>query len=174
MSNSPEPVLAKAAIDHAPNTGIIDSQTTTETSRLVCISQEANAALMRGDVTTYRRLVPLTEDFTLMSPFGGRPSREPDITGETWAEISRFFRNGTLKQDVVQTYSGTDMIVLAVIEHAHVEVGGLPAQDWALRVTLVYRRERGQWCLAHRHADPLHHRISLEQSAALGRGSKVR
>jgi ketosteroid isomerase-like protein len=63
------------------------------------------------------------------------------------------------------------MIVLAVIERAHVEVGGLPAQDWALRVTLVYRREDGQWRLAHRHADPLGHAITLEQSAALGRGA---
>ncbi len=171
MSDSLEPVLTNTASAPGAPTGIVDSQTSTETSHLVCISQEANAALMRGDVATYRQLVPLTEDFTLMSPFGGRPSRAPDITGETWAEISRFFRNGTLKQDVVQTYSATDMIVLAGIEHAHVEVGGLPAQDWALRVTLVYRRERGKWRLAHRHADPLHHPISLEQSAALGRGA---
>lgn len=64
------------------------------------------------------------------------------------------------------------MVVLAVIEHAvAVEVGGLPAQDWDLRVTLVYRRETDGWRLVHRHADPLAVGISLEASAALGRGS---
>ncbi len=138
---------------------------------LARISEEANAALMRGDVDTYRALVPRTQDFTLMSPFGGTPSHEAGFTEKTWDGMRQFFRNGTLKQEVVQTYAGTDMIVLAVIERAHVEVGGLPAQDWALRVTLVYRREDGEWRLAHRHADPLGHAITLEQSAALGRGA---
>ncbi len=138
---------------------------------LARISEEANAALMRGDVDTYRALVPRTQDFTLMSPFGGTPSHEAGFTEKTWEGMKQFFRNGTLKQEVVQTYASADMIVLAVIERAHVEVGGLPAQDWALRVTLVYRREDGEWRLAHRHADPLGHAITLEQSAALGRGA---
>jgi ketosteroid isomerase-like protein len=62
------------------------------------------------------------------------------------------------------------MVVLATIEHAAVEVGGLPAQDWALRVTLVYRRAGSEWRLVHRHADPLAHAIGLEKAAALGRG----
>ena len=65
------------------------------------------------------------------------------------------------------------MVVLAIIERAHVEVGGLPAQDWALRVTLVYRREGSAWRLAHRHADPLSHAINLTQSAALARGERA-
>jgi ketosteroid isomerase-like protein len=84
--------------------------------------------------------------------------------------MGRFFRNGRLRQEVVQTYASADMIVLAVIERANVEVGGLPAQDWALRVTLVYRREGSAWHLVHRHADPLAEGISLELAAALGSG----
>jgi ketosteroid isomerase-like protein len=60
--------------------------------------------------------------------------------------------------------------VIAAIERTHVEVGGLAGQDWALRVTLVFRKEKGQWMLAHRHADPLVEGISLELAAALSRG----
>ena len=35
--------------------------------------------------------------------------------------MGRFFRNGTLRQEIVQTYGTSDMVVLAVIERAHVE-----------------------------------------------------
>jgi ketosteroid isomerase-like protein len=139
-------------------------------AELIQRSADANAALMRGDVDKYRALVPLAIDFTLMSPFGGTPTRGSDITSEHWKAMERFFRNGTLEQEVVQSYASADMVVLATIERAHVEVGGLPAQDWSLRVTLVYRREGTEWLLAHRHADPLVAGISLEQSAALARG----
>jgi ketosteroid isomerase-like protein len=131
-------------------------------------SETANAALLRGDVDTYLSLITLSEDFTLMSPFGGKPS-SGTYSRERWEEIGRFFRNGTLKQELVRAYGSAEMVVLVVIERCHGEVGGLPAQDWPLRVTLVYRREGVDWRLVHRHADPLAKGISLEQSALLAR-----
>ena len=87
--------------------------------------------------------------------------------------MGRFFRNGTFEQEVVQSYASAEMVVIAVIERCHVEVGGLPAQEWPLRVTLVYRREGSEWRLAHRHADPLVKGVSLEQAAALARGTRL-
>jgi ketosteroid isomerase-like protein len=158
------PQVAKAAA-----TGNADLAATV--ADLIRTSEEGNAALMRGDIATYTRLVPLTDDFVLMSPFGGKPSPVSDYTPERLEAIGRFFRNGTFSQEVLATYATNDMVTLVTVERAHVEVGGLPAQDWALRLTLVYRRdEDGSWRLAHRHADPLSHGISLEQAAALGRG----
>jgi ketosteroid isomerase-like protein len=138
---------------------------------LIRRSAEANAALMRGDADRYRALIPHSADYLLMAPFGGTPTRGSDMTEERWQATGRFFRNGTFEQEVVQTYGSPEMIVLAVIERCHVEVGGLPAQEWLLRVTLVYRREGSEWQLAHRHADPLAKGISLEQAAALTRGT---
>jgi len=70
-----------------------------------------------------------------------------------------------------RAYRSTDLIVVAAIERAHVEVANIPAQDWALRVTLVFRKEKGLWLLAHRHADALAGGISVEHAAALARGS---
>jgi ketosteroid isomerase-like protein len=141
-----------------------------DAAELVRRSAEANAALLRGDVARYRSLVTLTEDFTLFSPFGGRPTRGAEMTEARWESMGRFFAHGTLRQEVVETYATAEMVVLAVIERARGEVGGLPAQDWPLRVTLVYRREGGEWRLAHRHADPLARGIGLGQAAALARG----
>jgi len=140
-----------------------------EVRELARRSEEANDALMRGDVDRYRALVPLADDFMLMSPFGGEPSHGVDQ--QRIDALRSFFKNGALKQELVGAYRSVDLIVLAVIERAHVEVGGLPMQDWALRVTLVYRREGSEWRLAHRHADPLALGISREHAAALGRGA---
>lgn len=144
---------------------------------LVTRSADSNRALMRGDIEAYRALVSFADDFTLMSPFGGTPSKGTDYTPEKMAALGRFFRNGSHAQELVQAYASDGMVVLAIIERSHVEVGGLPAQDWALRVTLVYRRDGGtggggkdnEWRLVHRHADPLVAGIGLEESAALAR-----
>jgi ketosteroid isomerase-like protein len=141
-------------------------------AKLARESELGNAALLRGDVDGYLRHIKLGDDFTLMSPFGGTPSKG-NYTIERWQEIGRFFRNGTLRQEFVQGYSTSDMAALVVIEHCRGEVGGLAMQDWSLRVTLVYRRDGDKWLLVHRHADPLANGITVAQSAALARGAEA-
>jgi hypothetical protein len=93
-------------------------------------------------------------------------------TPERMERMGRFFRNGTFSQELVQAYGSSEMVVLAIIERSNVEVGSLPVQDWALRVTLVYRREGTEWRLAHRHADPIVESLSLQQAAAIARGER--
>jgi len=144
--------------------------TADDVTELIRRSATAHAALMRGDLGGYRALITYTDDFTLMSPFGGAPTLGSDMTNERMEAMARFFRNGTFEQELVQAYGSAEIVVLAVIERQNVEVGGLPAQDWPLRVTLVYRREGTEWRLAHRHADPLVEGISLERAAALAQG----
>lgn len=137
------------------------------------IYARANAALLRGDANEWKRLVPLSQDFVLMSPFGGTPSRFEEYTPERIARMGRFFRNGDFRQEIVQSFATDDMIVLATIERSNVEVGGLPAQDWALRVTSVFRRQGSDWVLAHRHADPIVEEVSLPEAARLSRGERM-
>jgi len=130
----------------------------------------AHEALMRGDLAGYRDSITTADDFTLMAPFGGEPSRG-NPSDERWEQIARFFRHGKNSSlELIQAYGSADVVVLVAIERTHAEVGGLEGQDWSLRVTLVFRREAGRWLLAHRHADPLAAGISLAQSAALARG----
>lgn len=140
---------------------------------LIAVSERSNAALMRGDAETWSKLVKLSPDFSLMSPFGGAPSFGPEYTPDRVMRMGKFFRNGNFKMEVVESYATRDMVVLALIEHSNVEVGAMPAQDWALRVTLVYRRAGSQWELVHRHADPLVAPVDLVQAAALARGERA-
>jgi ketosteroid isomerase-like protein len=124
---------------------------------------------MRGDVDRYREIVEYAEDFTLFSPFGGQPTR--GVTPENFKRMGKFFRNGVFKQEVVSTYHVDDMVVLALIERPYVSVAGLPEQEWALRVTLVYRKDNGKWRLVHRHADPLVHGITHAHAAEHASGT---
>ena len=130
----------------------------------------SEVAFIRGDMRTYLSLISHSDDYTLMAPFGGAPRRGFDASPARLARLSRFFRGGSGRVDVVQTHASGSMVVLAMIAHLRGNVGGLPEQDWPLRVTQVYRRDVPGWRLVHRHADLLLHEISLEQAAALARG----
>lgn len=133
----------------------------------------ANERLMRGDIAGYRRAIAVTPDFTLMDPFGGAPSGAPADDAH-WARIAALFREGRdTRFELLASYASDEMVVLVANEHAHVAFGPLPAQPWSLRVTLVFRRQDGDWRLAHRHADPLAAAPGPEQVARLARAATV-
>lgn len=168
MPASRRSVLAAAGAAALTSLDVGAAPTKDTIAELIELSRESNSVLMRGDIDRYQELISLTDDFTIMAPFGGKTHRA-DFTDERMRAMGRFFKNGTLEQEVVSAYGSPDMVVLALIERAHVEVGGMPSQLWQLRVTLVYRKEGTTWRLAHRHADPLVAGITLEQAAALAR-----
>jgi ketosteroid isomerase-like protein len=135
-------------------------------------TEEANQALVRGDIARYIELTRHAKDYLLMNPFGGTPTHGFDDTPERRAGMAKFFRSGTLKQEVVGTFASPDLVVLVTIERVHGEIGELPEQDWTLRVTQVFRRAGSGWELVHRHADPLGKKISVPEAAALASGAQ--
>lgn len=137
---------------------------------LIRHTAEANSALIRGDINGYLALIKHAEDYTLMAPFGGAPERGFDTSTENLARLAGFFKGGKADLELVQTYASGDLVVLVIIERHQAEVGGLPEQNWSLRVTLVFRREGSEWRLVHRHADPLVTNISMERAAEIARG----
>jgi ketosteroid isomerase-like protein len=134
--------------------------------------QDAAAALIRGDVRSYLRLFVHADDYTLIPPFGGAPRHGFDASEDAVEQLSRFFAGGEAQVDVAQSYVSGDFVVLVLIERQHGKVGGLPDQDWSLRVTMLFRREGDDWRLVHRHADPLVREIDLHRAAALARGDR--
>ena len=142
--------------------------TDADLTELVARVREATSAFIGGDMRSYFDLVDHADDFTLMGPFGGETSRESER--DRIAELEAFFTGGEATLEVVETYASGDLAVLVVVERQHGEVGGIPRQDWSLRVTLVFRQEGARWRLVHRHADALVHPVSFDQLAALARG----
>jgi ketosteroid isomerase-like protein len=143
-----------------------------DVAALVRKTEEANQALVRGDIAKYIELTRHAKDYLLMNPFGGTPTRGFDDSPERRAGMAKFFKSGTLKQELLSTWQSGDLAILVTIERMHGEVGDIPEQDWSLRVTQVFRRKGSEWELVHRHADPLVNRISVEQAAALAKGSQ--
>ena len=137
---------------------------------LVARTEQAAAALIRGDIEAYLELIRHADDYTLMQPFGGPPTRGFDRRPENVSSLAHFFKSGESTLEITQSYASGDLVVLVLIERQHGEVGGLPDQDWSLRVTQVYRRSGSGWELVHRHADPLVRPIGIDRAAALARG----
>src|ERR671938_1276554 len=128
-----------------------------ELAQLIRRTAEAASALIRGDIRTYLTLIPHADDYTLMDPFGGEPTRGFDPSSEHLEALERFFQGGEAKLEVVESYTSEDVVVLVVIERQHGRVGGLSEQDLSLRVTWVFRREGSEWRQVHRYVDPLVH-----------------
>ena len=151
----------------------MSASTEQEIADLVMKTETRASAFMRGDMARWSGMTRIAEDFTLMQPFGGEASRGFKNSPERLAQLASYFRNGDAKVELIQSYASGDLAVLAVIERQHGEVGGMPDQDWSLRVTLVFRRQGAEWWLVHRHADPLVGHVGLETAAALARGANL-
>jgi ketosteroid isomerase-like protein len=140
-----------------------------ELADLVRRTEEATAAFICGDMRRYLELTPHAPGFTLMNPFGGPPTRY-DNRAESLEKVAGYFAGREAKLELVQAHASGDIVVLVMIERQHGKVGGLPDQNWSLRVTQVYRRDDAEWRLVHRHADPLVTNIGLEAAATIARG----
>ena len=140
-----------------------------ELAQLVQRTEEATSALIRGDIDRYLALTHHARGYTLMNPFGGAPSRYEDRSESVRASAG-FFEGGEAKLELAHVHAWGDIVILVMIERQHGQVGGLPDQDWSLRVTQVFRRDGSDWRVVHRHADPLVHAVDLEQAAAIARG----
>jgi len=144
--------------------------TDSDIADLVAHVEESADAIMAGDIDRYLAFIHHAEDYTLLNPAGGPARRGFDDSPQSRSAMAQMFQSGSAKLELIETYASGDLVVLVTLERNYGVVGGLPEQDWSLRVTWVFRRTQSGWELAHRHADPLVHPLSPEQMAALTRG----
>ena len=96
------------------------------------------------------------DDVTLGNPFGpyARGRRKVE---ETLASAASQYRDGEVTGvELIAKYVSDDLACIVEVERGRAKVGGggelVPV---AVRVTSVFRLERGSWKLVHRHADPI-------------------
>lgn len=112
---------------------------------------EAELALHNGDPAPRRAIWSRNEPVSVLGAW--RNAHGQAELDELFTSLGKAFSDCTsyafelLAYDVVG-----DMAYTAGLEHTSASVDGQP-RAYTLRATQVYRREGGEWRVAHRHAD---------------------
>ncbi len=112
---------------------------------------EAELALHNGDPGPRRALWSRNEPVSVLGAWrNANGLREAD---ELFTLLSDSFSNCTSYAIEILAYDVIgDMAYTAGLEHTSASVDGQP-RTYTLRATQVYRRENGEWKVAHRHGD---------------------
>jgi ketosteroid isomerase-like protein len=72
-------------------------------------------------------------------------------------------REGEMSFEIVEKFVTPELACVVQMERAKAKFGASEdVTSYALRATIIFRREDGTWKVAHRHADPL---SSVQQAA---------
>jgi ketosteroid isomerase-like protein len=112
---------------------------------------EAELALHNGDARPRRALWSRNEPVSVLGAW--RNANGQREVSELFTSLGDSFSDCTSFAIEVQAYDVIgDMAYTAGFEHTTVSVDGEP-RTYTLRATQVYRREDGEWKVAHRHGD---------------------
>lgn len=112
---------------------------------------DAEVALHNGDATPRRAIWSRNEPVSILGALRNAYGRQE--VDETFSFLETSFSDCTSYTFELQACDVVgDMAYTAGLEHTSASVGGAP-RSYTLRATQVYRREGGEWKVAHRHAD---------------------
>ncbi len=118
--------------------------------------RQALHAYMKGDPRPVTEFFSRRDDVTLANPLGP-PRIGPAEVDKAVAEGASYLRDGSVRGfDEVSRYSTPDLGYVVQLERTQARLpGDEDMVRFALRVTMIFRREGDTWKVAHRHADPI-------------------
>ena len=116
----------------------------------------ASGEFLKGNPKPTQELFSHREDVTLANPFG------PPVRG--WEQVAKVsehaasqVRDGEfVSAEIIEKNVTPELAYVVEIERPKAKIGG--SEDitpFALRVTMIFRPEDGEWKIVHRHADPI-------------------
>ncbi len=112
---------------------------------------DAERALHDGDAAPRRALWSRSEPVSVLGAMRNAIGQQE--LDELFTALGRSFSDCTSYRFEVEAYDVVgDMAYTAGFEHTSASIDGQP-RSYILRATQVYRREGGDWKVAHRHAD---------------------
>ena len=140
--------------------------------------RQATVSFLNGDPEPAMELYSRRDDVTLANPLGP-PRRGPVDVAKAAAEAAAQVSDGSIRRiEEVSRYSTHELGYVVQIEHVQARFAGSGNMSpFALRATMIFRREGDTWKIAHRHADaivtprPASTVIEAEESIGSGYGS---
>jgi ketosteroid isomerase-like protein len=112
---------------------------------------EAELTLHNGDAGPRRAIWSRREPVSVLGAW--RNAQGQQAIDELFAALGASFADCTSYRFELLTFDvAGDMAYTVGLEHTSASVDGEP-RTYTLRATQVYRREEGEWRVAHRHAD---------------------
>jgi ketosteroid isomerase-like protein len=116
----------------------------------------AQGEFLNGNPETVKNLFSRREDVTAANPYG------PPVRG--WDEVAKSVEHAaSLRSDgefvgwqIVAKYVSAELAYVVQIERAEAKIGAREEiTPYAVRATMIFRPEDGEWKVVHRHADPI-------------------
>ncbi len=113
-------------------------------------------AYVAGDADPVLRLFSRRDDVTLANPLGP-PVRRWHRVDEAARRAGAQVREGEANTfERISEFATADLGYIVEIHRAWATLGAAAERaPFALRITTIFRREDGEWRIAHRHADPI-------------------
>ena len=116
----------------------------------------AQREFLRGNPESVKNLFSRREDVTLANPYG------PPVRG--WNKVAKTIEHASsLRSDgefvgweIVAKYVTAELAYVVQIERAEAKIGAREdITPYAVRATMIFRPEDGEWKVVHRHADSI-------------------
>ena len=116
----------------------------------------AQGEVVKGNPEPVKRLVSHREDVTLANPLGPPVRGWEQVAEATERATSQFTDGEIVGYEIIEKYVTPELAYVVEIERGEAKVGGREqTTPWALRATMIFRPEDGEWKVVHRHADPI-------------------
>jgi ketosteroid isomerase-like protein len=130
--------------------------TVDDVDKLIEQYYRAQREFLRGNPETVKDLFSQREDVTLANPYGP-PVRGWDEVAKTIEHAASLRSDGEfLEWQIVAKHVTAELAYVVQIERAEAKIGAREdLTPLAVRSTMIFRPEDGEWKVAHRHADPI-------------------
>jgi ketosteroid isomerase-like protein len=116
----------------------------------------AQGEVVNGNPEPVKRLVSHRDDVTLANPLGPPVRGWEQVAEATERATSQFTDGEIVGYEIIEKYVTPELAYVVEIERGEAKVGGREqTTPWALRATMIFRPEDGEWKVVHRHADPI-------------------
>jgi ketosteroid isomerase-like protein len=128
--------------------------TASELDDLITRYHAAMLDIVRGNAQPAKDMYSEADDITLANPFGGVARGRAEVMDRLTKAASHYVDGEVVAFENSATYVSGDFAYLVEIERYTTRVAGRENTDEVgLRVTSIFRREAGEWKIAHRQAD---------------------